>query len=277
MLSYRHAFHAGNYADVLKHSTLVQILRYLVQKDKPLCYLDTHAGAGFYSLQAAEAEKTAEYRQGIGVLWQRRDLPPALADYRDCVRAACGDHLVAYPGSPWFAHYLLRPSDRIILCELHPKDRVALERSFRKTANVRVYEEDGWQKSLALIPPPERRGLVLIDPSYEIKTEYAQVVEHLKQLHRKFATGVYAIWYPIADPQRTDLLLRRLRSSGIPRILRLEVGLTRDHRAAGMTGSGMLVINPPWQLAEQMAPVADTLARILGGDAYGEVEVLAGE
>jgi len=277
MLSYRHAFHAGSYADVLKHCTLVQILRYLVQKDKPLCYVDTHAGAGFYDLRKVEAEKTAEYTQGIGAIWMKRGLPPALKDYRDCVRAACGLNLVAYPGSPWFAAHLLRPSDRIALCELHPADRVQLERTFQSSPNVFVYPEDGWQKSLALIPPLERRGLVLIDPSYEIKDEYGQVVEHLQRLHRKFATGVYAIWYPIADKSRTDLLLRRLRASGIPKVLRLELGLTRDHSQPGMTGTGMLVVNPPWQLAETMAPVLSYMAQILGDDAYGEVGEIAGE
>lgn len=277
MLSYRHAFHAGSYADVLKHCTLVQILRYLMQKDKPLCYLDTHAGAGFYDLRAAAADKTAEYTRGIGALWDRRGLPPALKDYRECVRAACGLHLVAYPGSPWFAEHLLRPSDRILLCELHPADRVQLERTFQSSRNVEVFPEDGWQKSLALIPPPERRGLILIDPSYEIKDEYGFVIDHLQRLHRKFATGIYAIWYPIADPARTEFLLRRLRASGIPRVLRLELGLTRDHRQPGMTGTGMLVVNPPWQLAETMAPVLNYLTQILGGDAYHQLEEIAGE
>lgn len=277
MLSYRHAFHAGNYADVLKHCTLVQILRYLVQKDKPLCYLDTHAGAGFYDLTAALADKTAEYKSGIGAVWERQDLPPALADYRDCVRAATGARLVAYPGSPWFAQYLLRPLDRIILCELHPADRVQLERTFQSAANVWCYAEDGWNKSLALVPPAERRGLVLVDPSYELKEEYVRVVEHLQKLHRKFATGVYAIWYPIADPERTALLLRRLRASGVPRVLRLELGVTRGHQQPGMTGTGMLVVNPPWSLADSMAPVLRYLALRLGGDAYSEVEELAGE
>jgi 23S rRNA (adenine2030-N6)-methyltransferase len=277
MLSYRHAFHAGNYADVLKHCTLVQILRYLLQKDKPLCYMDTHAGAGFYNLRTTEAEKTAEYTRGIGAIWDKRGLPPALKDYRDCVRTACGVNLVAYPGSPWFAQHLLRPADRIILCELHPQDRVQLERTFQSSPNVYVYAEDGWQKSLALTPPTERRGLVLIDPSYEIKDEYVRVVEHLKQLHRKFTTGVYALWYPIADPSRTDVLLRRLRASKIPRVLRLELGLTRDHQQIGMTGTGMLVVNPPWQLAETMTPVLSYLTQILGADAYYEIEEIAGE
>jgi 23S rRNA (adenine2030-N6)-methyltransferase len=277
MLSYRHAFHAGNYADVLKHCTLVQILRYLVQKDKPLCYLDTHAGAGFYDLTAVAADKTAEYRRGIGAIWDLHDLPPALSDYRVCVRAACGERLVAYPGSPWFAQHLLRPVDRLVLCELHPTDRIQLARTFNSAPNVYCHAEDGWSKSLALIPPPERRGLVLIDPSYELKDEYARVVEHLQRLHRKFATGLYAVWYPIADQARTGLLLRRLRASGIPRVLRLELGISRDHQQAGMTGTGMLVVNPPWSLAETMAPALQYLAQRLGGDAYSEIEVIAEE
>lgn len=277
MLSYRHAFHAGNYADVLKHTTLVQILRYMVQKDKPLCYLDTHAGAGFYRLTGAEAEKTAEYHRGIGALWQVRDLPPALADYRACVAAACGKHLTAYPGSPWFALHLLRPEDRLVFCELHPADRQQLERTFAGSANVYCYAEDGWQKSAALTPPIERRGLTLIDPSYELKDEYVKAADHLKLLHRKFATGIYAVWYPIADPTRTDLLLRRVKSSGVKRVLRLEVGLTRDHRQPGMTGTGMLVVNPPWNLAELMEPALAWWAKRLGGDAYAEVSELVGE
>lgn len=277
MLSYRHAFHAGNYADVLKHSTLVQILRYMTQKDKPLCYLDTHAGAGFYSLGSPEAAKTGEYHQGIELLWQARGLPPALADYQACVTAACGKHLTAYPGSPWFAQHLLRPEDRLVFCELHPADRKQLERTFSGRANVRCYGEDGWQKGVALTPPPERRGVVLIDPSYEVKDDYFTVADHLTLLHRKFATGVYAIWYPIADPARTEAMLRRIRNSGVRRILRLEIGLTHDHDQPGMTGTGMLVVNPPWNLAETMKPALAWFAARLGANAYAEVDELVGE
>lgn len=277
MLSYRHAFHAGNYADVLKHATLVQILRYMTQKDKPLCYLDTHAGAGFYNLNSPEAVKTGEYRQGIELLWQARGLPPALADYHACVAAACGKHLTAYPGSPWFAQHLLRPFDRLVLCELHPADRKQLERTFSSGANVHCYAEDGWHKSVALTPPLERRGVVLIDPSYEIKEDYFKAADHLALLHRKFATGVYAIWYPIVDPVRTDTLLRRVRNSGVRRILRLELGLTHNHGQPGMTGTGMLVVNPPWNLAELMQPALSWFATRMGGDAYAEVQELVGE
>lgn len=277
MLSYRHAFHAGNYADVLKHATLVQILRYMTQKDKPLCYLDTHAGAGFYSLSSPEAAKTGEFQNGIGLVWQAKGLPAALADYQTCVKAACGAHLTAYPGSPWFAQHLLRAEDRLVLCELHPTDRKQLERTFSGGANVHCYAEDGWQKSVALIPPPERRGVVLIDPSYEIKDDYVKVAEHLTLLHRKFATGVYAIWYPIADPARTEALLRRVRNSGVRRILQLEVGLTSDHGQPGMTGTGMLVVNPPWNLAEVMQPALTWLTGRLGEGAYAEVRELVGE
>ncbi len=277
MLSYRHAFHAGNYADVLKHATLVQILRYMTQKDKPLCYLDTHAGAGFYSLNSPEAAKTGEYHQGIELLWQARGLPPALADYQSCVAAACGKHLTAYPGSPWFAQHLLRPFDRLELCELHPADRKQLERTFSSGANVHCYAEDGWHKSIALTPPPERRGVVLIDPSYEIKEDYFKVADHLALLHRKFATGVYAVWYPIADLSRTEVLLRRVRNSGVRRILQLEVGLTSDHTQPGMTGTGMLVVNPPWNLAEVMQPALSWFAARLGEHAYAEVRELVGE
>jgi 23S rRNA (adenine2030-N6)-methyltransferase len=277
MLSYRHAFHAGNYADVLKHATLVQILRYMTQKDKPLCYLDTHAGAGFYSLYSPQATKTGEYQHGIGLLWQRRGLPTALADYQTCVVAACGAHLTAYPGSPWFAQHLLRPVDRLELCELHPADSKQLERTFRTSTNVRCHAEDGWHKSLALTPPPERRGIVLIDPSYEVKDDYFKVADHLMLLHRKFATGVYAVWYPIADPARTEVLLRRVRNSGVRRIVRLEIGLTRDHSQPGMTGTGMLVVNPPWNLAEVMKPALEWFAARLGEGAYAQVEELVGE
>lgn len=276
MLSYRHAFHAGNYADVLKHCVLVQILRYLTQKDKPLCYLDTHAGAGFYHLTGPQALKTGEFQQGIGTLWTRQDLPPALAEYRDIVRFGAGDHLTGYPGSPWFAQHLLRPQDRLVLCELHPKDSAQLQRTFGSAPNVRCYDEDGWQKSLALMPPKERRGLVLMDPSYEVKEDYSKAVEHLKQLHQKFATGVYALWYPIADLSRTETMLRRLSKSGIPRMQLFEVGTTRQHSQPGMTGAGMIVINPPWNLTELMTPVLPYLAQRLGGEAYWRMEELTG-
>lgn len=277
MLSYRHAFHAGNYADVLKHCVLVQILRYLTSKDKPLCYLDTHAGTGFYRLTGAQAQQTGEFQQGIGALWHRGDLPAALVEYRECVRAAVGVHLTAYPGSPWLAQHILRPQDRLLLCELHPKDTVQLERTFGKASNVRCYAEDGWQKSLALLPPKERRGLVLIDPSYEVKDDYLRVVGHLKELHRKFATGVYALWYPVADASRTETMLRRLRKSGIARMQMFEVGLNRDHAQAGLTGAGMIVINAPWNLVDTMTPVLPFLAQLLGADAYWRMEPLTGE
>lgn len=279
MLSYRHSFHAGNFADVLKHLVQLRILRYLLQKDKPLFYLDTHAGAGGYKLGAAPVGKPAEFENGIGRLWSRDDLPEIVADYVTLVRGYNhSKQLTHYPGSPSFARQLLRPTDRMVLHELHPADLEQLQETFRGERRCRVRGEDGFQACLALLPPTERRGLVLIDPPYELKEDYQRVVDTLLGAHQRFATGTYALWYPVVERRRIDRLEKALSASGIRRILLLELGIDADHPGYGMTASGMIVINPPFSLAAEMAPALDYLAQTLGeGRGHSRIVELAGE
>lgn len=278
MLSYRHAFHAGNYADLVKHCCLVAMVRHLTQKAGPLLYLDTHAGAGLYRLDSDQALKTGEASAAIGQLWQSADLPPLLADYRQLIRSLNPNgRLLRYPGSPWLAAHCLRPQDSLALCELHSTDGPLLSKNFAKDKRVRCFQADGYRQSLALMPPASRRGLVLIDPSYEVKSEYEQVVKHLQQLYKRFATGSYAVWYPVVEAGRTEDMVRKLVNSGIRRIHRYELGLTHNHQQAGMTASGMLVINPPWTLRNQMAETLAWLVATLYPSGYWLADELVGE
>ncbi len=280
MLSYRHAYHAGNYADVLKHLVLSYTLSYLTKKPAAIRYIDTHAGAGGYSLQSEQALKTDEYKQGIARLWQSTSLPDVLQCYIDLV-TEYNQHkpLSRYPGSPWFAQQLLREQDKLELCELHSSDFPRLQKSFRQDKRVRCYHEDGFQRSLALVPPIERRGVVLIDPAYEVKQDYQTVVSHTQALYKRFATGVYLLWYPVIEWHRIEKLQRAFMQTGIRRIQLYELSLTSDHAAPGMTGSGMLVINPPWTLQRNMQTALAAIAPLFSDDghAYYRVEELVGE
>jgi len=280
MLSYRHAFHAGNYADVLKHLVLVRILDHLLKKPGGVRYIDTHAGAGRYRLDSAEAQKTGEYRAGIGRLWERSDLPDALARYVALVRMFNrAGPLSAYPGSPWFARRLLRAQDRLDLCELHPRDFAVLQSAFSGARNIRCHPADGFAVSLGLVPPIERRGLVLIDPSYEIKQDYDGVVTHVQALHRRFATGIYMVWYPIVDASRGPRMDKAWRNSGMRRIDRYELSLTADRLQPGMTGAVVAVVNPPWGLAQAVEDALRCFAPMIGADGEPQfrVEQLVGE
>jgi len=280
MLSYRHAFHAGNYADVLKHLVLCRSLAYLTQKAAPLCYIDTHAGAGAYDLGSEQARKTGEFHKGIELIWQRDDLPPPVAAYRDLVaRFNPTGELNKYPGSPWLAQQLLREQDRLELCELHTTEYPLLQQQFADDRRVHCYHEDGFYKSVALTPPREKRGLVLIDPAYEVKDDYRLVVKHIKLLHKRFATGVYAIWYPIVDQYRLGELETGFANSGIARIDQYEISLAADHRQPGMTGAGLFVINPPWNLRQEMQQALSFLAPLVSTDGkpHFRVNELTGE
>jgi 23S rRNA (adenine2030-N6)-methyltransferase len=263
LLSYRHSFHAGNFADVLKHIVLVEILRHLMQKDKAIHYIDTHAGAGLFDLTSVHAAKLHEYRDGIGRLdaaeW------PELSTYFDIVRT-CNrtEKLTAYPGSPTFAMHFLREQDRAWLFELHPEDARLLAADLGRDRRVKVEREDGFSGLLRLVPPVSRRGLVMLDPSYEIKTDYAKVVQTVRQAHRVFPTGTYAIWYPVIERSRVDRLIRELSATGIPDVQRFELCVRPDASAPGLTGAGMIVINPPWTLMAQMQILLPRLATALG-------------
>lgn len=279
MLSYRHAYHTGNHADVLKHWVLVSILRYLRRKDKPLCYVDSHAAAGGYSLLADEVQKRAEYQTGIEKLWKRADLPDSLKGYCQLVASYNDDELTRYPGSPWLASEILTDQDQLWLHELHNNEVEKLKKAFRGDRRAKVVHGDGYQGIISLMPPKQRRGLVLIDPSYEVKSEYTQVVETLIKAHRRFSTGVFALWYPVVDRERINKLEKSLCNSGIKRIHLYELNIHNEHADYGMTGSGMIVINPPWGLQDDMQQALPYLAKVLGENGEGSyrIEELAGE
>ncbi len=269
MLSYRHAFHAGNHADVLKHFLIVQLARYLEQKDAPFWYVDSHAGAGLYALDTGYATKLAEYLDGIGRLWQRSDLPAPLAEYVDLVRALNPDGMLrAYPGSPWIAHRMLRQQDRLRLFELHSSDCQLLQNNFREAGRrVTIQASDGFAGIKALLPPAPRRALVLIDPSYENKHDYRQVLQALQDGLTRFATGIYAVWYPQLQRAESRQLPDRLKR--LPVNHWLHVSLTVGTPASdgfGMHGSGMFIVNPPWTLHATLKTVMPYLVQVLGQD-----------
>lgn len=266
MLSYRHSFHAGNFADVLKHLTLQRILSYLTEKPKPVYYVDSHAGAGGYKLTSPEAKKTAEFEQGIGKLWQRDDQPELLADYCQLIGEFNQDPqtLRRYPGSPWIAGHCLRAQDKLFLHELHPQDSKTLTETFRRDRRSKVIQADGFKQSVGLFPPASRRGVLLIDPSYELKDDYQKVIKLIKDVHKRFATGCIALWYPVVDRYRIDKIEKQLKESGIANIQLFELGLRRDNNHFGMTSSGMIVINPPWRLKQELETVLPFLAKELG-------------
>ena len=276
MLSYRHAFHAGNHADVLKHTVVVQLLRYLGQKDKAYWYIDTHAGAGVYSLVEGYATKTAEFETGIAKLWERTDLPAVLEDYVAQVRALNGDgQLRYYPGSPYLAWRLMRTQDRMRLFELHTTEIEVLRHNFRDAGRrAMLYAGDGFDGIKALLPPPPRRALVLVDPSFEDKHDYARTLGCVEESLKRFATGIYAIWYPQvtrAESQRFPEQLKALQPTNW-----LHVSLTVSRPPSdgyGLYGSGMFILNPPYTLAGAMKETMPYLAKFLGQDETAQFKI----
>ncbi len=270
MLSYRHAFHAGNHADVLKHLVLVQLTRYLGRKEKAFWYVDTHAGAGSYALDSAQASKLGEHREGIARLWGRQDLPPALAEYLDLLRASNPKGaLKVYPGSPDLALASMRTQDRLRLFELHSRDVLHLRKHFAG-AGTRVIVEhgDGFAGLKAVLPPPPRRALVLIDPAYEERHDYERVVLALKDSLQRFPGGTYQLWYPQLTRREAHELPGRLKR--LPASSWLHVTLRVRTPAAdgfGMHGSGVFVLNPPWTLQASLEAAMPLLVEVLGLDA----------
>ncbi|PHV12469.1 23S rRNA (adenine(2030)-N(6))-methyltransferase RlmJ [Chitinimonas sp. BJB300] len=269
MLSYRHAFHAGNHADVLKHYVLAQMLGYLNQKDKPYWYIDTHAGAGCYQLDSGYAAKNAEYATGIARLWQRQDLPTGLADYVQLVRDLNPDGaLKLYPGSPLVARNLLRPADKLRLFELHPTDFPLLEENMRNAGRQALVQKgDGFAGLKALLPPPPRRAVVLIDPPYEDKQDYPRVVTALEDALKRFPTGVYALWYPILQRQELRPMLSQLKALPTKSWLQVSLSVHRPRDDGfGMHGSGLFIVNPPWMLHDELNATLPLLCNTLALD-----------
>lgn len=280
MLSYRHAFHAGNFADVLKHLTLLQILDHLCLKDKTFCYIDTHAGPGDYALNDSHALQNREFTNGIAKLWLRDDLPVSVADYvKFITRFNPSGRLDHYPGSPLIAKHRLRQYDRLLLFELHSTEVQSLKKAVSHDKRISVFHSDGLKDAVASLPPHERRGLIFIDPSYEMKSDYAQVTETLIKMTQRFASGTYALWYPVVERRRNQALERTLQMSGIKNAQLFELGIRADTQEPGMTACGMIVINPPWTLQAEMERVLPWLAEVLGFDDAGfyRIQTLASE
>jgi len=277
VLGYRHAFHAGNHADVLKHVVLVQLLDYLAAKDKPFWYIDTHAGAGRYALREGRAGQQREYAEGVERLWNAAPQPAALGRYLELVRSINPSRaLNCYPGSPWFARECMRPVDRLWLHELHPTDSARLAKEFAAGAvPARVIEEDGFAGLKALLPPEPRRALVLLDPSYELREDYARVVEALRDALRRFPTGTYAVWYPLIPRREARELPAKLAAITSGRWLRAELVVKAAEGARGLFGSGVFVINPPYTLHAALADCLPRLVTLLGIDRHAGFDLAA--
>jgi len=280
-MNYRHAFHAGNFADVLKHAVLARILVHLGEKAAAYRVIDTHAGAGLYNLASEPATRTGEWRDGIGRLRDATladDVRALLAPYLAAVAEAnAGGSLRRYPGSPLIALGLMRPQDRLVACELEPGAAAALARNLRRDARARAVAIDGWMALNAYLPPKERRGVVLIDPPYEDKDEFARLADALAAARRKWATGIFLLWYPIKERSGPDRLAAALRRNATikvaPKILRAELAWSLDAAAGRLGGAGLIVVNPPWRLADELARLLPALRAALDPAAGGRAEV----
>jgi len=274
MFGYRHAFHAGNFADVFKHVVLVQLLRALLKKDKPFFVLDTHAGAGGYDLRSPEAQKVGEYREGIARLWDERALPAELQDYRDLIAGINrGDRLVYYPGSPVIAKTLLREQDRLVLCEAHPNEFPVLQAAMRGARGVTVIGTDGYEALNTYVPPRENRGLVFMDPSFEMDGEFERLRAALRLIQQRWRHGMVAVWYPILHRAPSVRFHEALRQQAIPKLLCAELGLEAYDTPAGMHGCGVVIVNPPWQLDAVLRRLLPDLLEILKSGPHGATRV----
>jgi len=268
VLAYRHHFHAGNFADVFKHALLERLLAAVAAKAKPFFYLDTHAGIGRYDLAHRWAQKNAEFRDGIGRLWARDDLPEALTPYVALVRRENPDgRLRSYPGSPLIARRFLRPGDRMVLSELNKADVAELGALFARDRRVTVHLMDGYQALKAHLPPQERRGLVLVDSSFDRAGEFRRVAAALAAAHGRWATGIYAVWYPLMEPAAMRGFERDVVATGVRKILQLELSLRPDALPGALRGCGLLVVNPPYRFAAEATAIAASLAVSLAPDA----------
>lgn len=273
-MNYRHSYHAGNFADVFKHVLLALLLQSLRAKEKSFCYLDTHAGAGHYDLQGASAQKTGEYRQGIAHFWGCNDLPAAIVAYLDAVRVLNENgELRYYPGSPRVAQHFLRPHDRMVLMDLHPDDAALLKQEFRGDQRVHVHCADGFSGLKAFLPPPEKRGLVLIDPPFEQSNEFKRLAEGLQTAYQRWNSGIFAAWYPLKDNFLVQRFHQQLIASGVRKILRVEMHLHSDPLPNILYGCGMVIVNPPWHMDDNLKELMPQLLAGLQPSGDGQVRV----
>ena len=269
-MNYRHAFHAGSFADVFKHAVLCRVLAHLRAKESAFRVIDTHAGAGLYDLTGPEASRGREWQDGIGRLMQAKLTVPVadlLAPYLDVVRSHNErDALTLYPGSPAFVRAWLRAQDRLIACELEPEAFAALRQAMSRDVRIKPVAIDGWTALQAYVPPKERRGLVLVDPPFEREDEFRRLADGLAAAYRKWPTGIYLLWYPIKGRTEPDAFAKRLRRLDIPKILRAELMVTPLRDPSRLNGSGLVLINPPWTLEGELKVLLPALARLLGRD-----------
>jgi 23S rRNA (adenine2030-N6)-methyltransferase len=268
-MNYRHAYHAGNFADVLKHAILALVIEHLKLKPAPFRVIDTHAGIGLYDLASEQAGKTGEWREGIGRVLAA-DFSPgaaaALSPYLGVVRAVNGSDahvLRRYPGSPLIARYLMRADDVLVLNELHPEDNAALKREFARDAQVKVLALDGFTALKAMLPPKERRGVVLVDPAYEEQGELDRLVQGLQEATRRFAGGTFLLWYPIKDSQAVAAFRKEIAALGIAKVLAVELMIRNGDDPAQLNGCGLIIVNPPFTLEEKLKALLPELARVL--------------
>lgn len=282
-MNYRHAFHAGSFADVFKHAVLCRILHHLRGKESAFRVIDTHAGAGLYDLTGPEAARSGEWKDGVARLLAA-DLPKALAallqPYLEVIGALnTPGRLTTYPGSPALVRAWLRAQDRLVACELHPEAFAALSQALQRDVRIKTLEIDGWTALKAYVPPKERRGLVLVDPPFERDDEFRNLAECFDAAYRKWPTGSYALWYPIKGRSEPDAFAKRLRRLGIPKMLRAELIVSRLSDPARLNGSGLILVNPPWTLEGELKILLPALVKILGREGQGRftLEWLAGE
>jgi 23S rRNA (adenine2030-N6)-methyltransferase len=283
-MNYRHAFHAGNFADVVKHATLALLIERLKAKDAAFRVIDTHAGPGLYDLTGGEAARTGEWHNGIGRIVGRKFSPPMdalMAPYLAAVAAANDEKkaLSRYPGSPWLIRHLLRKQDRLTAVELHPDDAAALGSLFAGDWQVKAIELDGWLALGSFVPPKERRGLVLADPPYESPDEFGQMIEAFAKAYKRWPTGIYMLWYPVKDLEAVQQLRDRLVATGIRRLLRTELNVRARNTPNRFNGSGLVICNAPWRFAEAFRDLLGGLAPILADGTGGGVvmDEIAGE
>jgi len=267
LLSYRHGYHAGNHADVFKHAVLCLLLKKLTAKTTPCIYLDTHAGAGSYNLNQQWAQRNAEFLQGIERLLELEQPPALTADLLHLVRKARRQSPMAYPGSPTIARELLRPQDKLVLMELHNNEISELKRNCRGDKRISFHHRDGFEGLVGVMPPAIARGLVLIDPSYEVKADYESTATSVIKAAARWSTGIFAVWYPLLgrDRNRSQPLLQHLKS-GAQNLLVSELWVKAPSEDFGMHGSGMAIINPPWQLDLQLQELLPQLSAVLAQD-----------
>jgi len=281
-MNYRHAFHAGNFADVVKHATLARILTHLLAKPAAFRVIDTHAGAGLYDLRGEEASRSGEWHAGIERLLTATIAPAVqalLKPYLDVVAALNkAPPFATYPGSPALARALLRAQDRLVACELEPKAFAALAHNLARDRRIKTVALDGWVALNAYVPPPERRGVVVIDPPYEDVEEFLRLAQSLELAHRKWASGIYLLWYPIKGRQEPDALARSLKRSGIARVLRAELAVGATSAQGPLGGCGLIIINPPWTLADELSVLLPALAKALSSrNSNHRLDWIAGE